>query len=495
LCKGKAAGLKPEKLQIKKTLEFEKGMNHNMKSFMDEDFLLTTETAKRLYHDYAEAMPIIDYHCHIDPQQIAEDHQFSDIAEAWLGGDHYKWRAIRSNGIEEEEITGSAPARVKFQRWAETMPKAVGNPLYHWTHLELKRYFDVSLPLNGDTAKTIWNQCNEKLQQKDFSVRGIIKKSNVEVICTTDDPADSLIWHQKIREDSGFSVKVLPAFRPDQAVNLEKPGFLDYLTRLGNAVGYELDSAQKVMDALKQRLNYFVENGCKVSDHGLDQVPCEDWNMESVEQIFQKRLAEQPLTQKEADQYKTAVLSVLAKEYHRLGIVMQIHYGAQRNLNTRLYEKLGPDTGFDAIQPVSCAAGLSRFLDALDRQNSLPKTILYSLNPHDNELLGSIIGAFQGTEVPGKVQLGSAWWYNDHKTGMTKQLTDLANLSLLGNFVGMLTDSRSFLSYTRHEYFRRILCELLGSWAENGECPCDLEWLGKMVQDISYYNAKRYFGF
>lgn len=465
------------------------------KPFMDEDFLLSTDTAKALYHQYAEKMPIIDYHCHIDPRQIAEDHQFADLTEAWLGGDHYKWRAMRSNGVPEEEITGSAPARVKFQRWAETISKAVGNPLYHWTHLELRRYFGISTPLNGETAEAIWTQCNQMLQEKELSVRGIIHRSQVEVICTTDDPADDLRWHKQIREDPAFSVQVLPAFRPDQAVNLEKPGFVDYLQRLGQTVGRELDTAQKVIDALTERLGYFVQNGCWVSDHGLDQIPCAPCSMEQVERVFQKRLKGEPLTGEETDQYKTAVLAALAREYERLHVVMQLHYGAQRNLNTRMFQTLGPDTGYDAIWPVPCAKGLSGFLDLLEREESLPKTILYPLDANDNQMLGSVIGAFQGTEIPGKLQLGSAWWYGDHKTGMTKQLTDLGNLSLLGNFVGMLTDSRSFLSYTRHEYFRRILCDLLGSWVENGEYPDDMDWLGGMVEDICYRNAKAYFGF
>lgn len=466
-----------------------------MKAFMDQDFLLSTDTAKRLYHDYAEKMPIIDYHCHINPQEIAQDRSFDNITQVWLGGDHYKWRQMRSNGVEEAYITGDAPDREKFQKWAETLEKAIGNPLYHWSHLELQRYFDCNTPLTGRTAEEIWNLCNEKLHDPALSVRGIIRQSNVRLICTTDDPIDSLEWHKKIAEDKNFDVKVLPAWRPDKAMNLEKPDYPDYISKLEAASGISIHSFADLKVALRSRLAFFDSMGCKVSDHGLNYVMYQPAPEEEIEAIFTKRLSGIMPSPDEELKFKTAFMIFAGREYHRLGWVMQLHYGAKRDNNRKMYQKLGPDTGYDCINTYGPSAQLADFLNALSETDELPKTILYSLNPGDNAAIGTIIGCFQDSGAVGKIQHGSAWWFADNKTGMIEQMTSLANLGLLSNFVGMLTDSRSFLSYTRHEYFRRILCDLIGSWVENGEYPCDFEVLGRIVQDISYNNAARYFGF
>ncbi len=466
-----------------------------MKAFMDQDFLLSTDTAKRLYHDYAEKMPIIDYHCHINPQEIAQDRSFDNITQVWLGGDHYKWRQMRSNGVEEAYITGDAPDREKFQKWAETLEKAIGNPLYHWSHLELQRYFDCNTPLTGRTAEEIWNLCNEKLHDPALSVRGIIRQSNVRLICTTDDPIDSLEWHKKIAEDKNFDVKVLPAWRPDKAMNLEKPDYPDYISKLEAASGISIHSFADLKEALRSRLAFFDSMGCKVSDHGLNYVMYQPAPEEEIEAIFTKRLSGIMPSPDEELKFKTAFMIFAGREYHRLGWVMQLHYGAKRDNNRKMYQKLGPDTGYDCINTYGPSAQLADFLNALSETDELPKTILYSLNPGDNAAIGTIIGCFQDSGAVGKIQHGSAWWFADNKTGMIEQMTSLANLGLLSNFVGMLTDSRSFLSYTRHEYFRRILCDLIGSWVENGEYPCDFEVLGRIVQDISYNNAARYFGF
>lgn len=467
-----------------------------MKEFMDKDFLLSTETAKKLYHAYAASMPIIDYHCHINPREIAENHVFKNITEAWLGGDHYKWRMIRSNGVEEKYITGNAVSdREKFQKFAESLPMAIGNPLYHWTHLELQRYFDCTIPLDGDSAEEIWQLCNEKLQQPEMSVLGLIKKSNVKVICTTDDPADDLCWHKKIKADGLCSAEVLPAMRPDKIMAIEKAGFKEYISVLGQAAGVEIHSVQDIYTALHQRMDYFAEMGCKASDHGLDYAFFRPAEAGQIEAIFQKALAGEMLDSCEIESYKTALLLFLGREYYDRKWVMQIHYSVQRNVNTKAFREIGADAGFDCMAQNPCGQDLVRLLDAMAQADHLPKMILYSLNPNDNALLGTVIGSFQGSEIAGKIQHGSAWWFNDSKTGMTDQLTNLANLSVLGNFVGMLTDSRSFLSYTRHEYFRRILCRLLGAWVEDGEYPYHEKRLKKIVEDISYGNAQRYFDF
>ena len=466
-----------------------------MKTFMDKDFLLSTNTAKTLYHDYAAKMPIIDYHCHINPEEIALNRSFKTITQVWLGGDHYKWRQMRSNGIDEKYITGDASDLEKFQKWAETLQKAIGNPLYHWSHLELQRYFDYHGTLSASTAEYVYQLCNEKLLDERMTAHGLINQSNVEIICTTDDPVDSLEWHKKIEEDPNLKVKVLPAFRPDKAMNIEKPDYLDYLAKLSIVSGIQITSFHDLKEAIKARLSFFDSMGCKVSDHGLNYVMYQPATPEQIEAIFAKRWNKETITTLEELQYKTAFMVFVGKEYHRLCWIMQLHYGTKRDNNTFRYHQLGPDTGFDCINTESSSAQLADFLNELNSTDQLPKTILYSLNPNDNAAIGTVIGCFQDSTTIGKIQHGSAWWFNDHKVGMTEQMTSLASLGLLANFIGMLTDSRSFLSYTRHEYFRRILCELIGSWVENGEYPNDIEFLGKMVQDISYYNAKRYFNF
>lgn len=464
-----------------------------MKAFMDKDFLLSTETAKKLYHEYAAVMPVLDYHCHLNPQEIYEDRKFDNITQVWLGGDHYKWRQMRSNGVEEKYITGDAPDREKFQKWAETLEMAIGNPLYHWSHLELKKYFGYEGYLCGDTAEEVWNLCNEKL--KDLSARKLIQMSNVTLVCTTDDPVDSLEWHKKIAEDETFDVQVLPAWRPDKAMNLEKADYLDYLARLSEVSKVKVDSFASLIAALKNRMDFFAERGCSISDHGMEYVMYAPASEEEIEAIFAKRLAGEKVSREEELKFKTAYMVALGKEYHKKNWVMQLHYGVKRDNNSSIFNKLGPDAGIDSISNYTPSAELADYLNALAATDELPKTIIYSLNPIDNAAIGTTIGCFQSSEAVGKIQQGSAWWFNDHKTGMTEQMTSLASLGLLGNFVGMLTDSRSFLSYTRHEYFRRIMCELIGGWVENGEYPADYKTLEKIVKGISYNNAVRYFGF
>lgn len=466
-----------------------------MKPFMDKEFILSTECARKLYHEYAENMPIIDYHCHIDPREIAEDRKFENITQVWLGGDHYKWRQMRANGVGEYDITGDAPDREKFQKWAETLEMAIGNPLYHWSHLELQRYFGYNGHLNGQTAEEVWNLCNEKLQQDSMSARNLIRQSNVRLLCTTDDPADSLEWHKMIAKDQTFDVKVLPAWRPDKAMNLEKPEYKSYLDTLGHVSGVKIVTFETLIQALKIRMDFFVSMGCRISDHGLDYVMYAPASEEEIERIFAKRLADETLSKEEIIRFKTAFMLAMGKEYHAKNWVMQLHYGCKRDNNKRMYQKIGADTGFDCISNYTPAEYLADFLNALNETDELPKTILYSLNPADNAAIGTILGCFNDSSAIGKIQQGSAWWFNDHKYGMTEQMTSLANLGLLGNFIGMLTDSRSFLSYTRHEYFRRILCELIGGWVENGEYPADDAVLEKIIKGISYNNAVRYFDF
>lgn len=466
-----------------------------MKKFMDEDFLLSTETAKKLYHDYAKKMPIIDYHCHINPKEIYEDRKFENITQVWLGGDHYKWRQMRSNGVEERYITGDASDREKFQKWAETLEMAIGNPLYHWSHLELQRYFGYEGYLNGETAEEVWNLCNEKLRQDDMTARNLIRQSNVTLLCTTDDPIDSLEWHKKLAEDDSFEVQVLPAWRPDRAMYLEKPDYIDYLEKLSEVSGIQIQNFKDLIQALKKRMDFFEQMGCCISDHGLAYVMYEPATEEETEAIFTKRLSGGMPTAIEEAKFKTTFLTALGREYHKKNWVMQLHYGVKRDNSKRVFHKLGADVGIDCISNETPSAQLADFLNALDVTDELPKTIIYSLNPPDNAAIGTIIGCFQNASAIGKIQQGSAWWFNDHKTGMTEQMTSLANLGLLGNFIGMLTDSRSFLSYTRHEYFRRIMCDLIGGWVENGEYPADYRALEKIVKGISYNNAVRYFGF
>lgn len=462
---------------------------------MDEDFLLTTATARELYHQAAKSMPVLDYHCHINPREIAKDRRFNNITELWLGGDHYKWRYMRACGVEERYITGDASDKEKFLKWAEVLGKAIGNPLYHWSHLELQRYFDYYGTLNASTAEEVWELCNQKLADPSMSARSIILKSNVTLLCTTDDPVDSLEYHTAIAEDPTFPVQVLPAWRPDRAVMINKPDFPSYMEQLSQASGISISTYEELKQALIVRMEYFAERGCLVSDHGLPyvmHVPADDT---VICDIFQKRLHGAYVTPSEELQYETALLLFLGREYHRLGWVMQLHYGVRRDNNTKMFTSIGADTGFDSIGDPAPVSQLADFLNALCLTDELPKTVLYSLNPKDNEAIDCIMGCFQDSSAVSKLQHGSAWWFNDHQKGMKEHLLSLASLGNLSGFIGMLTDSRSFLSYTRHEYFRRILCELLGEMVENGEFPNDMVTLSEIVRDISYNNAVRYFGF
>lgn len=467
-----------------------------MKPFMNEDFLLGTETARKLYHDHAEKMPIIDYHCHINPMEIYEDKRYDTITEVWLGGDHYKWRAMRSCGVPERYITGDATPAEKFQKWAETIPNLIGNPLYHWTHLELQRYFGITEPLTGDNAMEIYETCNRILAQPDMSVRGIIRKSGVKLICTTDDPVDDLKAHELLAADPTAPAVVLPAFRPDKAMRADKPTFPQYVSQLEAVVGYAINTVEDMRRALEDRIAYFADHGCRVSDHALDYCFCEEATEEELNDIFARAKAGKGITWGEQLKYHTALLIAVGKEYSRRDWVVQFHFGCLRDNSRVNFRKLGPDTGFDSMNDAPNAAGLARLLGTLEEQNALGKTILYSLNPSDNGIVGSIMGAFQtDSPIPGKIQQGSAWWFNDHKPGMEAQMVSLMSLGAMGSFNGMLTDSRSFLSYTRHEYFRRILCNLFGNLVENGEYPADMERLGKMVENISYNNTLHYFRF
>ncbi len=465
-----------------------------MKAFLNEDFLLQSHTASELYHDYASKMPIIDYHCHINPAEIAQNRQFENITQLWLGGDHYKWRLIRANGTDERLITGDSSDYEKFFEFTKALPKAIGNPLYHWTHLELRRYFDCDLVINPDTAQEIWTHGNARLKDDSLRVQGIIKSSNVEVIATTDDPVDSLEHHAALKENSSLKVKVAPSFRPDKAMNCEKSGFSEYILALGKAAEKTIQCLDDLFDALENRIQFFNKMGCRASDHGLDFVPFQQGTKSEAESVFKRALAGETLSEADVLLYKTTVLQFLGRQYNKLGWVMQLHYGAIRSINTLMLNKLGPDTGYDAISSRDCSLSIAQFLDSLSKSGDLPKTILYSLNPNDDAMLAVMTGCFQ-KDYPSKLQHGSAWWFNDTKHGMEQQIVNLSSRAVLGNFVGMLTDSRSFLSYTRHEYFRRILCNLIGSWVENGEYPWDKAALGKMVQDISYNNAKAYFEF
>ena len=478
-----------------------------MKAFMDKNFLLDTPTAQHLYHDYSAKLPIIDYHCHIPPQEIYENRRFENIAQVWLGGhqvladgsdyyfgDHYKWRVMRSNGVPEEYITGDKPDRERFQKFAEALEMAIGNPMYTWCHLELKKYFGYDGVLNGDTAEEVWNLCNEKLQNDPkMTVRGLIEQSNVAMVGTTDDPVDSLEWHKKIAEDPSIKVVVAPSFRPDKALNIFKPGFVEYIHKLEETVGRKFGCIGCVEKALEERLQFFVSMGCRAADHGLDYVPYEEPDADVATAAFKKAMAGEPITRKERDTYITYLLLACARMYKKYNVVMQIHYSCLRNPNAKMLRKLGPDTGFDMIAVTDASESLSHLLSDLTETDECPKVILYSLNPSDFDMLGTMIGSFQGDEVPGKIQLGSAWWFCDTNDGMNQQMRTLARLGLLGNFIGMLTDSRSFLSYTRHDLFRRLMCNLVGDWVESGQYPNDEKVLKKIVEGISYYNAKRYF--
>lgn len=464
-----------------------------MKKFLDEHFLLSNTTAKRLYHDYAKDMPVIDYHCHLPPAQIAADASFGNLTQAWLYGDHYKWRAMRTNGVHESYCTGNRSDREKFEKWAETVPYTLRNPLYHWTHLELQRYFDINDILSPATAADIYYNASAQLETSGYSTRNLLRKMNVALVCTTDDPADTLEFHQQIRQD-GFEIPILPAFRPDQSMNVDDPEkYNQYLQRLEEASGITISSYADLLDALRNRHDFFASQGCSVSDHGIEEIYAEDFHEKDIHAIFLKVRSGHRLSLQEARQIKSALLLQLAEWDWEKGWVQQYHLGALRNNNSRMMRLLGPDTGWDSIGDFSQARALAKFLDRLDSQDKLARTILYNLNPADNELLATMIGNFNDGSIAGKVQFGSAWWFLDQKDGMIKQLNALSNMGLLSRFVGMLTDSRSFLSYPRHEYFRRIVCELLGQEVENGELPNDIEWIGKVVKDICYYNAQQYF--
>ncbi len=459
--------------------------------FMDQDFLLGGETARYLYHRHAEGMPIIDYHCHIDPREIYEDRPFEDLSQVWLGGDHYKWRAMRADGVAEKYITGDAAPYEKFEKWAETLPRLIGNPLYHWTHLELQRYFGISEPLGPGSCREIWERANEQLRL--LSPRKVLARSRVRVLCTTDDPADDLRWHALLREEGDFGCRVLPAFRPDLALQIERPDFAAYIRRLGRAAGIEIGDMDALKEALDRRLDFFASMGCRAADHGMARIPLPGPGGKAA---LQKALRAEAVGPEEAESCRAELLIHLAGAYAERGIVMQLHYGVQRNLSPRAFAALGPDTGFDAIAGgADSGLRLAGLLGAIEEAGPVPKTVVYSLNPTDNAQIASVLGCFQSAGQPGKMQHGSAWWFNDSQSGMRDQLTNLANYSVLGRFIGMLTDSRSFLSYTRHEYFRRVLCDLLGGWADRGEYPRDPDALGRVVEDICYNNVRAYFGF
>ncbi len=464
-----------------------------MNAFMDKNFLLSTKTARELYHRYAHGCPIIDYHCHVSPREIYEDKKFENITDLWLSGDHYKWRIMRSDGIDEYYITGDAPAYEKFIKFASVLPKAIGNPMYHWCHLELKKYFGYNKILSADTADEVWELTKQRLTEGNLGVREIIRRSNVEFIGTTDDPIDSLEWHRLLKDDDTFDTTVAPSFRPDKALNIEKEGWAEYIKTLSKVCSFEIFSIETLEKALSDRIEYFNSVGCKASDHGLDRMVYTTADRETLEKIMNKALLGGILTDAEAEAFKTHFLIFCAKQYAKIGWVMQLHYNCMRNPNKKMFSLIGADTGFDCIGPDNGSLKLAGLLNDLYEQKALPKTIIYSLDAGDNAFIDSLIGSFQGTEIAGKLQHGSAWWFNDNLSGMRSQLISLANMSLLGNFVGMLTDSRSFLSYTRHEYFRRILCDLLGQWVENGEYPADFTALGRIVKDICHDNAFAYF--
>ena len=476
-----------------------------MQPFMGKDFMLKNETAKHLFHTYSEDLPIIDYHCHIPPQEIYEDRRYNNIAEVWLGGkaadgtyfgDHYKWRVMRSNGVPENVVTGDADPFEKFVAFAKALEMAIGNPMYHWSNLELHKYFGIEEPLTAANAKEIWDKTSDMLQNDpNLTVRGIIRQSNVKFIGTTDDPIDTLEWHEKLAEIDDLGFMVRPSFRPDKAINITKAGFAEYIDKLAKSVGKdELKSAADVCAALNDRIDFFKAHGCRASDHGLDYVPFAPCAIEEADAAFVKAMNGEKLTKEEAHKYMTTVLLSLAKKYHKENIVMEIHYSCTRNVNARMFGIEGPDTGFDTIAKTNCTDELGQFFSELEMTNDLPKTIVFSLNQADFDPITTILGCFQSDEVPGKMQLGAAWWFLDTRDGMEAQMKSLGRLGLLGNFVGMLTDSRSFLSYTRHDYYRRIACNLIGQWVEDGEYPNDEASLKKIVEGISYTNAARYFG-
>ena len=466
----------------------------SMKSFLDEHFLLNNKTAQHLYHTYAKHMPVIDYHCHLSPQQIAEDHQFQNLTQVWLAGDHYKWRAMRTNGVDESYCTGNKTDKEKFEKWAATVPYTLRNPLYHWTHLELQRYFGITEILNTNSAERIYDACSALIKTPAYSVRNMLRKMNVALVCTTDDPVDSLEYHIQLKKD-GFEIPILPAFRPDQAMNVSNADqFNGYLKKLEAVTGISISSFDDFLFALQNRHDFFASVGCKVSDHGLEEINADDFTGSEIDTIFNKIHAGKQLNETEQRKFRSAMLIHFAEWDWEKGWVQQFHLGALRNNNARMLQQLGPDTGWDSIGDFSQARSLAIFLNKLDSDNKLAKTIIYNLNPADNELMATMIGNYNDGSVEGKVQFGSAWWFLDQKDGMVKQINALSNMGLLSKFVGMLTDSRSFLSFPRHEYFRRILCNLFGEEIENGELPNDIEWVGKVIEDICFYNARSYFG-
>lgn len=466
-----------------------------MKDFMGDNFLLSTDTAVELYHTYAKDMPIIDYHCHLSPKEIYVNKRFNNITEAWLYGDHYKWRLMRANGISEEYVTGDADDYDKFLAWAKTVPMTIGNPLYNWTHLELQRFFNVHELLNEKSAPAIWEKVNGLLQGENFGARDLIVKSNVHVICTTDDPIDSLEYHQLLQKDQDFNVNVYPSFRPDKGLSINLPSYLEWVSKLAEVSEVEIEKYDDFLSALETRVRFFHEVGGRVSDHALDVLVYEEAAKEEIDEIFANALEGGQVSKEDERKYRTYTLNFLGGLYAELGWTMQFHINALRNNNTKMVNELGPDTGYDSINDDGIAKPLVQILDSMEKEKGLPKTILYSLNPNDNPIIAGIINSFQDGETAGKIQFGPAWWFNDSKEGMIDQMKALANVGLFTRFLGMLTDSRSFLSFTRHEYFRRILCQLLGEWVENGEVPNDMELLGSIVQGISYNNAKNYLGF
>lgn len=465
-----------------------------MRTIIHDDFILKNETARALYHQSAESLPIIDFHNHLNPQEIYEDRCYDNLAEVWLGGDHYKWRAMRANGVPEELITGDGDPYEKFLAWADTVQNCIGNPLYHWTHLELKRYFGIDDVLTPETAPAIWEKCNALLKTPEYSIRNLLKMQNVEVLCTTDDPIDDLKWHKKLAEE-GFEIQVLPTFRPGRALDIEKDDFADYIAQLGERTDLEIHSLDDVLQALKKCLAYFIEAGCRVTDHSLESDFFLPASLEEADYIYQKRMSGETLSLEETAKYRGFVLTELGREYSRNNLVMQLHIGAIRNNSLRMFQHLGDDTGFDSLNDFNYAPQLSALLNAMDLTEELPKTVLYYLNSKDADMLAAMAGNYQSNtqNIRGKVQLGSAWWFCDHKSGMERQMNALADTGLISTFIGMLTDSRSFLSFPRHEYFRRILCNLIGSWVEDGEYPADMPYLNTLVQNICYTNAKQYF--
>jgi glucuronate isomerase len=470
-------------------------MVKQLSKFMNENFLLKNETAISLFHNYAKDMPIIDYHCHLNPKEIYENKRFKNITEVWLYGDHYKWRAMRANGIPEEYVTGNASDYDKFMAWAKTVPMTIGNPLYSWAHLELQRFFGIYEPLNEKSAPEIWEKANALISGEGFTARDLIKKSNVEVVCTTDDPVDSLEYHIALKENKDFSVTVAPGFRPDKGLLINKDEFPGWVEKLEKAANMPIKNYDDYLKAFEARVRFFHSVGCVVSDHGIDNMVYEEATLEEVSEIFAERLTGRQVSLEAEKKFRTYTLIFLGKLYAELDWAMQFHMNAHRNNNTRMFKQLGPDTGYDSINDDQIARPLVKTLDALEKENKLPRTILYSLNPNDNQVIASIINSFQNGQIPGKIQFGTAWWFNDTKEGMIEQMKALASIGIFSRFVGMLTDSRSFLSYPRHEYFRRLMCSFVGDWVENGEFPEDMEFLGKLVQNISYYNAKEYFKF